>query len=238
MKGRVIHKNQETSDTISIRYELSEHMERKAGHFVMMYLDVDQEGKKKVIKRAYSLSSIPSDPYIETAVKLDGIGSNRIHELNVGDEIKIEGPFGHFVFEEGLADEIILMGAGSGITPLISIIRFIHANKLRTKATLIYSNKTPPDIVYRHELEELGKHENLDINFTITKKDEPESQGWKGLTGRIDKKMVKKIVKNFKKLLFYLCGPPQFVEDLKIMLLEEGVAKENIKQERYGSSED
>jgi len=82
MKGRVIHKNQETSDTISIRYELSEHMERKAGHFVMMYLDVQQEGKKKVIKRAYSLSSIPSDSYIETAVKLEGIGSNRIHELN------------------------------------------------------------------------------------------------------------------------------------------------------------
>lgn len=238
MKGRVIHKNQETSDTISIRYELSEHMERKAGHFVMMYLNVDQEGKKKVIKRAYSLSSIPSDPYIETAVKLDGIGSNRIHELNAGDEIEIEGPFGHFVFEEGMSDEVVLIGAGSGITPLMSIIRFIHTNKLGTKATLIYSNKTPPDIVYRHELEELNKHDNLQIHCTITRTDEPESQRWKGLTGRIDKKMVKKIVKNFKKPLFYLCGPPQFVEDLKIMLLEEGVAKENIKQERYGSSED
>ena len=235
MKGKVIYKNQETPDTISIRYELSEEMRRRPGHFVMIYLDVEQEGKKKVLKRAYSMSSIPADSYIETAVKLEGVGSQRIHTLNPDDEVEIEGPFGHFTFEEGEADEIILMGAGSGITPLMSIIRYIHAEKLPTKTTLLYSNKTPQDIVYRHELEELNKHKNINIHFTITRTEEAASEGWEGLTGRINKDMIKKIIKDIKKPLFYLCGPPQFVEDLKTLLIEQGVEKEKIKQERYGT---
>jgi len=205
MKGTVIHKKQETPDTISIRYELSEQMKRKSGQFVMLYLDVDQEGKKKTIKRAYSLSSIPSDPYIETAVRLEGIGSSRIHTLNPGDEIEIDGPFGHFTFEEGMGNEVVLIGAGSGITPLMSIVRHIHEEKLGVKVEVFYSNKKPEDIVYRHELEELSKHKNINCHFTITRSDDPKSIDWKGLAGRINIAMIKDKVKDIKKtLILYL----------------------------------
>jgi len=235
MKGTVIHKKQETPDTISIRYELSEQMKRKSGQFVMLYLDVDQEGKKKTIKRAYSLSSIPSDPYIETAVRMEGIGSSRIHTLNPGDEIEIDGPFGHFTFEEGMGDEVVLIGAGSGITPLMSIVRYIHEEKLGVKVDVLYSNKKPEDIVYRHELEELSKHKNINCHFTITRSDDPKSIDWKGSAGRINIAMIKDKVKDIKKPLFYICGPPQFVEDIKKALLEKQVDKAKIKQERYGT---
>jgi len=236
MKAQVIYKNKETPDTISIRYEPAEPMKTKAGQFIMLKLEVEQEGKKKILNRSYSMSSTPADPYLETAVKLEGIGSNRIHTMNPGDEIEIEGPFGHFTFEKDQADDIVLIGAGSGITPLMGILRHINQENIPTQATLFYSNKTPEDIVYRKELEQIGKeNKNINCHFTITRSDEPRSAGWKGITGRITIETIKDKIKDIKKPLFYLCGPAQFVEDLKIALLQAGVPKEHIKQERYGT---
>lgn len=239
MKARVIYKNQETPDTISIRYEPDEPMPRKAGQWIIMKLDVEQEGKTKPISRPYSLSSSSTASYLETAVKREpkGLGSNRIHAMSPGDEIEIKGPYGEFTFEKGESDEVVLIGAGSGITPLMSILRSIKEEGTDTLATLIYSNKTPEDIVYRKELEALGKDDNINCHFTITRPGDLGSQEWDGLTGRVNLEMIKEKVKDINNPLFYICGPPQFVEALKVALLQDGVPKEHIKQEKYGSND-
>ncbi len=211
------------------------------GQFVMMELDLEKtgkfkvrDGKKRIQKRPFSMSSTPlQQKYLEVTVKTieDSFVSNYfVNYLQAGEIISVTGPFGKFYLDEkNTKSNIILIGAGSGISPLMSILRYIYQKKLTIKVHLIYSNKTEDEILWRKEIESISNSsEQFSHEFTLTR------ENWQGTTGRIKKKIIENSKFNLKETNFYLCGPPEFVKEIEnILTAELNVPKESIKKEVY-----
>lgn len=211
------------------------------GQFIMVELDLEEkkgfkvkEGKSKTQKRAYSISSSPTEKgYLDIVVKLPGkdsfVSKYLIEHIVVGDMLKVEGPYGLFVFdEEKSAKNVVLIGAGSGIGPLLSTISYLNEKKLDVKHHLLFSNKTEEEILCKNELENIAKENpNFTYEFTLTRSD------WQGTKGRINKEMILRSIDNLEETDFYLCGPPEMVKQTQSILLEMGVGKDRIKKEMY-----
>lgn len=208
------------------------------GQFVMMELDLTKtgkfkvnSGKKPIQKRPFSMSSTPLERnYLEVTVKTTEnafVSDYFVNYLSKGEEISVSGPFGKFYFDEkNTKNNVMLIGAGSGISPLMSIFRFIHEKKLPINVHMLYSNKTQDEILWRKEIESLS-NKNFSHEFTLTR------ESWDGTKGRINKEMILRGLKS-KNTDFYLCGPPEFVKSSEAILIEEiGIQKENVKKEVY-----
>ncbi|MFN3870584.1 MAG: ferredoxin reductase [Aquificaceae bacterium] len=201
------------------------------GQYVM--LNVPYQGE--LLKRAYSIASPPTQrETLELTIKRvpGGKASAFLTErVKEGDEFLIKGPYGKFLWVPHMGTNLVLIGAGSGIVPLMCILRYIvSANLEHVKATLLYSNTHYEEIIYREELEKLRKHSNIKVVHTLTRSHPPH---WQGYTGRINTSMLLKEIEDIPTNLYYLCGPPAFVDDIAQMLLELGVDKEQIKKEKY-----
>ncbi len=224
---------QETPDTKTIRLKLEKPTKFVSGQFVMLGLDLDLNGEKKLVKRAYSIASSPTkEEYIELTFNLypQGQLSPHLYKLKVGDEVYAEGPYGKFIFKESSLKHAIFIGAGAGLTPLMSMIRYVVDKKLPIDSTLLYSVKKPENIIYYKELLELEKIKKLDLRLTITR---PEGTGWKGRTGRIDSKMISDLSPIFEQSNFFICGPPEMVEGTVKILEDLGVEKDKINREQW-----
>ena len=211
------------------------------GQFIMMETDLEKtgkfkvnEGKNRIQKRPFSMSSSPlQKDYLEVTVKTtqEGFVSDYyVNYLQPGELVAVTGPFGKFYFDEkNTKRNIMLIGAGSGISPLMSILRHVHQKKLPIKTHMTYSNTTEDEILWRKEIESISSSsKDFSHEFTLTR------ENWNGTTGRINKEMIKKSNLNLKEADFYLCGPPEFVRDIEnILLLELEIKKENIKKEVY-----
>lgn len=226
----------ETHDTKTIRFKYSQEqsLDFIPGQFVMIKTPVEHNGQIKPVTRAMSFATPPTikDHFDLTIKETPGgtLSTHVVRKTKVGDEFEVKGPYGEFTFHDNSTDDVVLIGAGSGITPLMCILRYIADKKLPAKATLLYSNKTPDDIIFHKELASMQeKHHNLRIVLTITR---PEGHEWKGATGRIDKDMLSEHL-GTGKTLFYICGPILFVEDMVKTLKELGVDSQRIKVEKY-----
>ncbi len=211
------------------------------GQFVMMELDLEKTGKfkvkedkKRIQKRPFSMSSTPvQQGYLEVTVKTTEnafVSDYLVNHLQQGELIAVTGPFGKFYFDEKNAKpNLMLIGAGSGVSPLMSILRHVHQKKLQIRTHIIYSNKTENEILWRKEIESLSNSSSqFSHEFTLTR------ENWKGTTGRVNKDIIKNSGLQLQQTDFYLCGPPEFVKTVEKILIEElAVPKENIKKEVY-----
>lgn len=214
-------KRKETHDTMTFRFGIN--MDFRPGQFVML----NAGGRSE----AFSVCSPPMDKgYIEISMKMTGSAYKKaLDDAKTGDKFEIKGPYGHFLLD-GSKGAIMIAG-GIGITPFMSMISYATAKKLPTKITLLYSNKTPEDIAFRKEFDELQKqNKNLGVIHTITR---PEGHEWSGRTGRVDEEMIKS-VPYWKGALFYVCGPGEMVDSMTALLQGMGITKERIKAERFG----
>jgi len=191
------------------------------------------DGKKRIQKRPFSMSSSPLEKnYLEVTVKTTEnafVSDYFVNYITGGELVAVTGPFGKFYLDEkNTKPNIILVGAGSGISPLMSILRHINQKNLNIKTHIIYSNKTENEILWRKEIESFCRNKNFSHEFTLTRKN------WNGTTGRINKDMIEKSNLNLKETDFYLCGPPDFVKAIEKTLLEElNIPNESIKKEVY-----
>lgn len=184
-------------------------------------------------KRCYSISSSPNESnYIELTVKLvhNGLFSEfLVNKIKVGDMINLTGPCGTFFFNEKTSKpNIIFIAAGSGIAPAMSILRYLNEKRPNINATLLYSNKTEEEILWRGEIQYISAN-NPRINhlFTLTQ------QQWQGRTGRIDRNLIFQYCIDKIKTDFFLCGPPPFVFEMEKLLQESGIAQDAIKHEMF-----
>ncbi len=223
----------ETYDTKTIRFRLDQPIDFKPGQFAMLTATIEHNGKKESVTRPYSFaSSQTKKDYVDFTIKEvpGGLFSTyAVRKCKAGDLIELKGPYGQFIFKDD-EKEIVLLGAGCGIIPLMSMIRYIADKRLPTKVTFLDSNKTPDDMLYYEELKKLQKeNKNMNFVFTITR---PEGTSWKGITGRFDKNILPKYI-GTKNSIFYISGPPPFTEALVAALKELGVDNKRIKIERY-----
>ncbi|MFN3976866.1 MAG: ferredoxin reductase [Aquificaceae bacterium] len=230
--GKVLKIIEETPSTKTLVFDLKGiDFDFYPGQYVMLSFPYEGE----VLKRAYSIANPPTQrETLELTIKRVPQGRASVYlteKVKEGDEFLIKGPYGKFVWVPQMGTSLVLIGAGSGIVPLMCILRYIVSAKLEhVRATLIYSNTHYEEIIYRQELEKLQKYSNIKVVHTLTRSHPPH---WQGYTGRINTHMLLKEIEDIPTNLYYLCGPPQFVEDIANLLIELGVDKGQIKKEKY-----
>jgi ferredoxin-NADP reductase len=189
-------------------------------------------------QRSYSIASNPEQKgQIDLTVERleDGEVSTYLHDvLIVGDQVELRGPIGgYFVWDTSMGGPLLLVAGGSGIVPLMAMLRHRMATKSTVPARLLYSSRTYEDIIYRDDLDELaGDHSGLEVIHTLTREQPP---GWQGFNRRIDLNMLKEVAQPLgKKLIAYVCGPTALVEGVANGLVVLGVPPVQIRTERFG----
>lgn len=189
-------------------------------------------------ERKYSVASAPEKlGEIEFGIQLlkNGEVSPYLFELPLGSQVEVRGPLGgHFIWETTMPGPLILIGGGSGMVPLVSMLR--HAAIQRDTRPIIFliSARSQERILYQQELQELKQQlPNLQVVTTLT---ESHPNDWKGYTRRIDKAMLEETVKDFRDAMpmIYICGPTPFVETAATLLVELGFHSHQIRTERFG----
>lgn len=208
------------------------------GHKAGQHVDVrltSEDGYQA--QRSYSIASAPGEARVRLTIEMltEGeVSSYLAGEARVGDTIEMRGPIGgYFVWSEALEGPLFLVGGGSGIVPLMAMLRQRAASGSRTPATLLYSSRGLADIIYRDELDRLAADgSGLNVVHTLTRE---KPAGWTGGTRRIDQAMIEQAAfppssapRNF------ICGPTPFVEAASRALRDLGHAVQLIKTERFG----
>ncbi len=149
--------------------------------------------------------------------------------LNVGDGVTIRGPYGKLILQEN-QEKICMLSGGIGITPLLSMIRYLTDKELKTSIILLYSNRFEGSIPFKDDFDEMQKrNRNFKVIITITR----PSQAWNGLTGRINVEMIKKTVPDYSERVFYTCGPRPMVDATVAILTEMGLPETQINYEYF-----
>jgi len=216
----------------------------KPGQFVM--LDLKIEGKQ--IKHPYSISSSPSRPYnLQITVKrvskpnlqpdlVPGLVSNWLHDyLKIGGKLKISPPMGDFNYFENSYKKLLFICSGSGITPLMSMSRWLCDTNADISVHLIYSVRTQQDIIFREELELMAlKYSNFHLAINLTSKDFDST--WSGYRGRLNETLLLEIAPDFKERIAYVCGSEGFLKSVETMLEKLKFPMHNYYQESFGIS--
>jgi ferredoxin-NADP reductase len=187
--------------------------------------------KNRELKKHFTISSSPTEKkFIEFTKKLTGSEfSNALEDLSIGAKAKIDAPYGKFTLDKE-HNKIAMLSGGIGITPLRSICKYVTDKKLKKSIILLYGNNTAQDIAFKEEFEILQKqNKNLKI-INVLNKPPPE---WKGYTGFIDSNTIKKEITDYKKRLFYTCGPPGMINAMKKILQELNLPKSQIRIENF-----
>ncbi len=208
------------------------------GHLAGQHVDVRltaEDGYQA--ERSYSIASPPEDErLVLTVERLDDgeVSPYLVEELRPGDELELRGPIGgFFVWEESLGGPLVLIGGGSGVVPLRSMLRHWAAGSHAVPARLLYSSRSEEEIIYRDEL--LGyasAFEEASVRFALTR-EWPED--YTGHTGRITPALLAEVAgPPVRRPLVYACGPNAFVEAAASWLVDLGHAPERIRTERFG----
>ncbi len=189
-------------------------------------------------QRSYSVASEPerSGEIDLTVERLDdGEVSTYIHDVLVpGDQIEVRGPIGgYFVWEASQGGPLLLIGGGSGIVPLIAMIRHRAAAGSHVPTRLLYSTRTPEDVIFAEELARLSAtHDGLEVFYTFTRAQPP---GWTGYARRIDGPMLAEVSKPFGSApTVFVCGPTLLVEAVADELVRINIPPAQIRTERFG----
>ena len=181
----------------------------------------------------YSITTSPiHQGEIELAIKASArhAVARWMHErAAVGDHVRVSQGQGPFVYLPEMSDNVVLIGGGVGVTPLLSIFRHVRDAGLSTRAHLVYSVSESREILFRDELEAAARlHDNLHVSITVTQPD----PSWHGLTGRIDPVKLHALDVP-DDTLYYLCGPKGMVEDMSTLLHDLGVPMNRIIFEKW-----
>lgn len=189
-------------------------------------------------QRSYSIASPPEQTgSIELTVERleEGEVSTYLTDvLVIGDQVEVRGPIGgYFVWDVGMGGPLLLIAGGSGVVPLMAMLRHRAAVQAKTAARLLYSVSAPTSVIYREELDAMhAAQAGVEVAYTFTRSHPP---GWKGYARRIDRRMLAEVSAPLgPTFLAYLCGPTLMVEATANALVELGVAPERIRTERFG----
>ena len=186
-------------------------------------------------ERSYSIASAPNGARVELTVERldDGeVSPYLTEELHSGDRLELRGPVGgYFVWEPAVGGPVLLVGGGSGVVPLMAMIRERAAAGSNVDMRLLLSSRTAEDVIYRDEFERLAGA-GLTVMHTLTRS---TPAGWTGYTRRVDAEMLAEVGPGTDdRPHIYVCGPTPFVEAVATALVSLGHQPDRIKTERFG----
>ena len=201
-----------------------------SGQFVNVYFLDDRCGGQG---KPYSISSIPDDDFLNITVKKIGKFSGALHDLKIGEKVKISEPQGYF-YPENQMKNIVFLAGGIGITPFYSIIKNFFNKKIDKNIVLFYSNKTRDDAVFLNELKDLANNWSNFKIINVFTREKTEMSGVKNMeTERIEVNMLKKYLKTLDGNYYFICGSIGFVRDLWKELKESNVQEDFIRVESF-----
>lgn len=231
----------ETEQAVSLEFQIPQEHRSEFKFTAGQYITIKTTIDGKEIRRAYSICTAPGEETFKVTVKeVEGgifsvVANNK---LKPGDVLEVHPPEGRFVFEPqpNASNFYAAFAAGSGITPVLSILKTALKGEPKSKFVLVYGNRTPDDTIFFKELLELQANnpERLFIEFSYSRCREENCH-----FGRIDRSTVNFVLKNkFQETdfsRFYLCGPEEMINSVTEVLLENGVTKEKILFELFNT---
>ncbi len=217
-KCRLLMRERETRDVQRFTFSKPDGLDYRPGQGVDLALDLDDWRDQW---RPFTPTSLNGDEVLQFVIKAypdhDGV-TERLHHLAVGEQVLIKEPFGTIQYK----GPGTFIAGGAGITPFLSIVRDLAARGESGRNTLIFANKTSRDIICRNELFEFFA---LHCHFILS---EEEKTGY--FHGRVDRHLLGSTITDLSQM-FYLCGPPGFIDAVGDALDEMGVAKTTIIKE-------
>ena len=231
----------ETARTRTLVLDVPDWPGHRAGQHVDVRLTAEDGYQAE---RSYSIASAPENSRLSLTVEelKDGEVSPYLsEELRSGDKLELRGPIGgYFVWDVSLGGPLLLVAGGSGIVPLMAMLRHRNAvlgtadtDRHRVPARLLYSSRGWDEVIYRDELTRLAETDtSLEVRHTLTRE---QPQGWSGFKRRIDRAMLEEVAwPPSEKPQVFVCGPTPLVEAVAQALVELGHQPARIKTERFG----
>lgn len=232
----------ETKDAVSIIFDIPTDLQKEFTFVAGQYITVKTTINGEEIRRAYSLCSSPKSNEVKVALKAVEGGKFSTHatqNLQVGDTLDVSKPEGKFVLEPSKNKNYIGFAAGSGITPLLAMVKSVLESEPSATFTLVYGNKSTEDTIFRNELNELlNSYTNkFKLHYILSRVRKENT-----LSGRIDADKVNYFIKNiYKEISFdnaFLCGPEEMITEASEALVGNGFSKEQISYELFTASID
>ncbi len=232
----------ETPKAVSIEFDIPSALQKGYKFTAGQYITVKTEVEGKEIRRAYSICSSVNSGSLRVAVKeIEGGKFSAIanNKLKVGDTLDVHTPEGNFLLKTNpsVSNTYAAFTAGSGITPIMSMIKTVLEEEPNSRFVLVYGNQTPTETIFFKELLSLQSQypQRLFIEFFYSRSQEEGAR-----FGRIEKSTINYITKNkFKDAsfeAFYLCGPEEMINTVTDVLVENGVSKDKVHFELFTSS--
>jgi ring-1,2-phenylacetyl-CoA epoxidase subunit PaaE len=230
---------QETKDAISIVFEQpANKINYKSGQFLTLIVPV--QGKE--VRRAYSLCSSPYvDADLAVSVKRvdKGLMSNWLPDnLKVGDKLKVMEPMGQFTteFSKNNKRHLVMFAGGSGITPMMSIIKSLLTQEPDSICSLIYCNRDSDSIIFKNQFDQLQAQHEGRLHVIHILDNAP--MNWQGLSGLLNKEMLIKLFERIpnwglEKTTYLMCGPEGMMKNVETLLAEHQLPKEKIFKESF-----
>jgi len=232
--GEVVETSPETPRTKSLFLEIPGWDGHRAGQHVDVRLTAEDGYQAQ---RSYSISSAPENGRVELLIERldDGeVSPYLTEELRAGDGLELRGPIGGwFAWDAREGGPLLLVAGGSGIAPLMAIIRHRQAAGNEVPVRLLFSSRSYEEVIFREELESLAAgDETLEISHTLTRSAPP---GWQGYDRRIDEEMLGEVAFSpDERPLAFVCGPTPLVEAVATTLVGLGHEPARVKTERFG----
>ena len=188
------------------------------------------------MNRSYSISSSPTQrDHVDLTVRREPRGAVSRHIVDlikVGELIEVGGPVGRFTFTGTESDSIVLISGGVGITPMLSITRYLTERAWPGDIFFIYTCRAPVDFIFQTELPALQRlNPKLHVVVTMSR---PAGTDWKGPRGHLTKELLTQTVPQIAARRIHVCGPPSMMDATKAILAELGVPAEQVKTEQFG----
>lgn len=214
-------------------YQLSTDPQRfhsQAGQWLDLLIPQPQDQAPLI--GGYSILSAPNDAgQIQLAIKFADHHKATFYlhtRAQVGETVWVTPGQGPFYFTAGMAQRVVLLGAGIGVTPLFSILRHIHATAPEVQVHLVYSVASRREILFAEELQQMSQAPNVTVTLTITR----EAEDWRGHTGRISHPLLESLHLP-RDAIYYYCGSREFIEDMTTLLKTWGLAETQLRYEKW-----
>ncbi|NLW42178.1 MAG: 2Fe-2S iron-sulfur cluster binding domain-containing protein [Tissierellia bacterium] len=232
----IVEKITEVTPTIKrVRFKLpeGEHLNFKPGQYVQIKAPM-YDGNDEEVFRAYSIASSATDSgYVELFIGFTGgIATTYVHKfLNEGDVVNLNGPYGDFYYKDDDGGPILMVAAGTGMAPILSILHHMRDNDIQREAKFFFGAKTPDDLFVVDELEQFEK-DLSNFQFLPTLSRVTDEMGWTGDVGRVNNS-IDKYVEQGGNYTAYLCGSPVMIDSIVESLKEKEIPEENIYFDKF-----
>jgi ferredoxin-NADP reductase len=225
----------ETADVKTFTLKLPAWMRHRAGQHYDIRLTAEDGYQTQ---RSYSIASEPErEGEVDITVERieDGEVSTYLHDVVVpGDRVEVRGPIGgYFIWEASMTDPLLLIAGGSGVVPLMSMLRHRAASGANNPTALLYSSRKFEDVIYYNELDRLSRaNGGAQVFHTLTRS---QPADWKGYARRIDETMLREVAAPLgRSAQVFICGPTLMVESAANALVKIGINSNQIRTERFG----